>query len=208
MSGSDGNDGSNVRVASHDDLSTIGTTHGAAFLDDPIARWMVGERRTTEKRVGRIYEALAAGHLGDGLSYMTPDGEAVAVWAAPKRFKVPIRKFTRHIPGVLRALGPAGFARLVSMADVEKMHPPEPHYYLAVLGTHPDQQGHGYATATMSPVFRRADAEGVGCYLESSKEENVPFYRRNGFEVTGTYDLSGGRGPRMWLMWRDPQPTG
>ena len=66
MSGSDGNDASNVRVATHDDLSTIGTTHGAAFLDDPIARWMVGERRTTEKRVGRIYEALAAGGITQG----------------------------------------------------------------------------------------------------------------------------------------------
>ena len=50
------------------------------------------------------------------------------------------------------------------------------------------------------------DAAGVGCYLESSKEANVPFYERLGFRVTDTYDVDDGRGPRLWLMWRDPVP--
>jgi hypothetical protein len=59
----------------------------------------------------------------------------------------------------------------------------------------------------LGPVLARADEEGVGCYLESSKESNVPFYRRHGFEVTAEHDIAGGKGPRTWLMWRDPQPA-
>jgi hypothetical protein len=50
----------------------------------------------------------------------------------------------------------------------------------------------------------KADAEGVGMYLESSKESNVPFCSRCGFEVRDTLHHRR-KGPSMWLMWRDPR---
>ena len=40
-------------------------------------------------------------------------------------------------------------------------------------------------------------------YLESSKERNVAYYARHGFRVREELDLP--RGPRVWLMWRDPR---
>lgn len=195
-----------VRVASRDDLAAMGATLGAAFADDPVMEWLVGAERAGAERAGCLYRALADGHLGDGLTTVTADAEAVAVWAAPRRYSIPPGRFVPHIPCLVRSLGLRGIRRLPAMAAVEKLHPAEPHYYLAVLGTHPDHQGRGHASAAMAPVLRRADAEGVACYLESSKERNVPYYRRHGFEVTGTHDLAGGKGPRLWLMWRDPQP--
>lgn len=193
-----------VRAATRSDLRSIGHTHGLAFENDPVARWMVGERRASATRIGRLYRALAHGHLPDGLTLVTPRTEAAAVWAAPERFKVPLGRWVPHVPGVLRALGASGSGRLLSMAEVEHLHPDEPHYYLAVLGTHPAHQGRGHASSVMAPVFERADREGTGCYLESSREENIAFYLRHGFEVIGTHDLGGGTGPRMWLMWREP----
>jgi GNAT superfamily N-acetyltransferase len=166
----------------------------------------MGDSRTTVRRVGRLYRAVAAGHLADGLSFMTSEAGAVAIWAAPKRFKIPVHRLVLHVPGVLGAVGPAGVGRLLSAAKLEKLHPSEPHYYLAALGTRPEHQRKGLASATMSPMLTQADSEGTGCFLESSKEANLAFYARHGFEVTSTYDLAGGSGPRLWLMWREPRP--
>lgn len=50
----------------------------------------------------------------------------------------------------------------------------------------------------------RCDAEGAPAYLESSKESNVPYYMRFGFEVTGELTVPDG-GPTMWQMWRHPR---
>jgi ribosomal protein S18 acetylase RimI-like enzyme len=179
---------------------------GAAFLDDPIWQWLLGPRRITEQRAGRVLGAFAMTHLEDGLTSISHEGDSVAVWAAPKKFRISPREFLPYLPLTVRSLGVGGVARLSRLAEIERLHPKEPHYYLAILGTHPDAQGRGLGSAVLGPVLERADQEGVGCYLESSKESNVPFYRRHGFEVTGEHDVAGGKGPRTWLMWRDPQP--
>ena len=53
-------------------------------------------------------------------------------------------------------------------------------------------------------MLERCDAEGLPAYLESSKERNVPFYRRHGFEVREEIHFGPG-GPPMWPMWRAPR---
>jgi hypothetical protein len=53
-------------------------------------------------------------------------------------------------------------------------------------------------------VIRRhlavADAAAAPCYLESSKDTNIPIYKSFGFEVTGEIKLA--NGPTLWPMWR------
>ncbi|WP_143860746.1 GNAT family N-acetyltransferase, partial [Nocardia cerradoensis] len=73
-----------------------------------------------------------------------------------------------------------------AVVDVPVAHPREPHWYLAVLGTLPGVRGQGYGQALMRSRLDRCDAEGIPAYLESSKPQNVPYYERFGFDVTGT----------------------
>jgi predicted N-acetyltransferase YhbS len=86
---------------------------------------------------------------------------------------------------------------------MEKAHPEEPHWYLAVVGADPSRQGSGAGRAVIQAVLDDCDAQGLPAYLESSNPANVPYYARLGFQATG--DLTPPGGPTLTLMWRDPR---
>ena len=83
-------------------------------------------------------------------------------------------------------------------------HPEEPHWYLATIGSDPAVRGGGYGAALMHSRLGRCDAEYAPAYLESSNPDNIGYYERFGFVVTGEIAIAGG-GPSLWPMWRDPQ---
>jgi hypothetical protein len=48
------------------------------------------------------------------------------------------------------------------------------------------------------------DAEGVGTYLETPRDDNVAYYRRFGYELVETlHPIEGG--PPYYTMWRPPR---
>jgi ribosomal protein S18 acetylase RimI-like enzyme len=195
-----------IRLATKRDLSAAGHSLAAAFDDDPVWRWLVGDRRSFSWRTGQLMRSITAMHLGTDSVWISPGAGAVGVWAPPRRYRTTTSQFVAVAHRFVPAAGVSGMKRFSAIGALDNLHPAEPHWYLAVLGTDPAQQGRGLGSAVMAPALARADAEATGCYLESSKESNIAFYRRHGFEVTGTHDLDGGHGPRLWLMWRQPQP--
>ena len=48
------------------------------------------------------------------------------------------------------------------------------------------------------------DTEGVGSYLETPRDDNVPYYRRFGYELVDTLQPIEG-GPPYYTMWRAPR---
>ena len=82
-------------------------------------------------------------------------------------------------------------------------HPDEPHWYLQGIGTDPPARRQGLASALIRTITDTADRDELGCYLESTKPENVPLYEHHGFRITGTIDVAD-NGPTMWAMWQTP----
>jgi len=66
-----------------------------------------------------------------------------------------------------------------------------PHWYLLSVGTRPERQGQGLGKSLLEQGTAQADAAGLPCYLETATEENVAFYSKRGFEVTGQAEVQG-----------------
>jgi ribosomal protein S18 acetylase RimI-like enzyme len=192
-----------VRRASAGDREIISTTLAKAFADDPVKLFLCGGERKPIERSRLFFDAVQAIQGQHGIVDVADNGHAAAIWAPPGHWKVPLSQIARNAHRFVRVYGRRLLPNLGVLNDMERNHPEEPHYYLELLGTDPAHQGKGLGSALMMPMIEQADVEGVGMYLESSKESNVPFYARFGFEVRK--ELRHRRnGPSMWLMWRDP----
>ena len=186
-----------IRVATDDDEPALSAALERAFHDDPIAAWSLPSDRRRPAQLKRFYRERLRTLTPEELVFCDEDRTGAAVWAPPDRWRTPfaellrMRIFTRRSPQFL-----------VGGHRIERAHPTEPHYYLAILGVSPEAQGQGLGSKLLAPMLERCDREGVPAYLESSKERNVAFYERHGFRVTGEVVMPLG-GPRLWLMWRD-----
>ena len=196
---------SEVRDVTAADADPLAAVLGRAFAGDPVWQWMFPRH---PERMGSMFATLLRhAHLPNGVSELAEqDGRilAGALWDPPGRWRIPLTTQLRHLPGLVRVLGSRTFTVLRGLGEVERAHPIEPHWYLAVLGTEPQAQGRGLGSALLRSRLTRCDERRFPAYLESSKEANVPYYERFGFRVTGEIHMPGG-GPQLWPMWRNPQ---
>lgn len=187
------------------DVPALARMLARAFLDDPVASWAWRPERL---RLGALerFQAVRLRQLLAGEEVWTNDElTCAALWAPPGRWHSSLRETAELVPSFLH---PRLLMRMPMVAlgweKLERAHPHKPpHVYLALLGTEPDAQGRGLGSAVLAPVLEQCDSDGVGAYLESSKERNIDFYARHGFRVLGEIQLV--RGPTMWKMWRDPR---
>lgn len=187
-----------IRTATADDSPAITAALARAFHDDPVASYALPSAVKRSGQLQRFYRERLRTLLVDELVFCDDEQHAAALWAAPDRWHTPLSELLRtRIFSWRTPLFLAGGLR------VERRHPTEPHYYLAILGVDPSAQGRGLGSAVMRPMLDRCDTERVPAYLESSKASNVPFYERHGFRVAGEVELP--FGPPMWLMWRHPR---
>lgn len=182
----------------------LGRVLGAAFDDDPVWMWVCPDPVRRRRHLGNAFAHVIRQRVRCGWGWTTEGTLGAAVWAAPDQWKTRPLDSARMALPMLRATGARGVGeRLGALANLERRHPREPHWYLEVIGADPTMRGRGVGTALLRPMIERCDAEGMPAYLESSKAENLPFYGRFGFEITDELHLGAGA-PPMWAMWRDP----
>ena len=69
---------------------------------------------------------------------------------------------------------------LATFEKMDQSHPREAHWYLPQIGVEPNAQGRGVGAELMRHALARCDRERALAYLEASKPQNIPFYRRYG----------------------------
>lgn len=197
-----------ARPARRSDIRELSRTMSRAFYDDPVMAWVLPDDKVRSPRLIRMFSTMARHHhLGGGGAEVACDGPgigAAAMWDPPNRWQHSGREQLAMTLDFIRVFGLHSARARAVQELMKRVHPEEPHWYLAAIGSDPAVRGHGFGQALMRSRLDRCDAEHCPAYLESTKPGNVPYYERFGFTVTREIVLPEG-GPTMWAMWRAPR---
>lgn len=195
--------GITVRRATERDIDDACAVLADAFADSPWTRWTVdadrhGARIEALQRLAMERLALPFGEV-----WVACDGQVivgVAMWMLPD-VEVPAEVLLEVDPIQESLEGVRHAASRIAEAAAAHLRPSEPHYFLGTVGVRLDRQRRGIGAALLQPVLDRATAEGACVYLETSTSENVAFYERLGYRVTGEQETPDA-GPHVWAMMR------
>lgn len=193
-----------AHVAGPADTSAITDTLAEAFFVDPVWTWAFSDSSRRKAQHRAWFEILVGGAVEHGWVWMTPAYEAVSVWVPPGCPELSEADEERLGHTLEEMVGERAELLEEVFGCFEASHPRDPdHFYLSLLGTHPDHQGLGLGTRLLMANLRDIDAVHMPAYLESTNPRNLRRYESVGFEVRGTFDLPDD-GPTVTTMWREP----
>jgi len=169
----------------------------AAFIADPLMRWMFSDPKQYLDYFPLVLKHFAGGAFEHASAYRTDDFKGVALWLPPGvspdeealgsvMQEGMVAKLQGEALGVLEQLG-AG-------------HPEEAHWYLPAIGVEPTSQGKGYGSTLLARGLEVCDRDHVAAYLEATNPVSIPLYQRFGFGVIG--QIQAGSSPAITPMFR------
>jgi GNAT superfamily N-acetyltransferase len=192
-----------VAPVSEHQIDDVAAAIARGFDDNEVWVWLLPDDR---RRVGLLTKRFRAmiKHVSipRGGAWATADLQGGALWLPPRRLEWSLGEQLHEAMALMPGLGLRGARRGRRLQRLfAAHHPREPHYYLDTLSIDPAHQRRGYGSALIAPLLEHADAERMPAYLETQRRDNIPFYRRFGFEETGEMSLPDS--PPLWKMWRE-----
>ncbi len=192
------------RVAEAGETLGIAETLAEAFFADPVWGWAFSDPVRRKAQHVAWFRILIDGAIEHRWVWTTPAHEAVSVWLPPgcpelneadeQRLEIMLEEMMGERAQLVREV----------FACFAASHPSDrDHFYLSVLGTHPQHRGVRMGMDLLAANLAAIDALRMPAYLESTNPRNIGRYESVGFEVHGTFDLPD-NGPTVTTMWREP----
>lgn len=189
-----------LRIASEADIDAVADLIADAFDHLRVIHYLVPDT-SRRKRVARDWYRLYVEHAigGAGQVVTTTDGKGAAVWFDRTGRPSEPADYPKRLAG-LTGDHQGRFEHLD--AQMEKLHPAEPHWHLLFLAVHPDRWSHGLGSALMNHTHARLDADGIDAYLEATGEQNRRLYQRHGYTDMTPATIPVAPGIGLYRMWR------
>jgi GNAT superfamily N-acetyltransferase len=192
--------GPRVRAARPSDKNRVTAAIILAFQADPLARWMYPDLERYLTFFPEFVHAFGGRAFEHRTAHLIEHARAASLWLPPG-----VHPDEEAITSLIRESVPAGRREDLFLIheQLASYHPGEPHWHLPLMGVAPAEQRKGYGSALLTHALQACDEGGVAAYVECSNPENVPLYRRYGFEVLGTIRV--GSSPPIIPMLRRPR---
>lgn len=162
-----------------------------AFDDNKSVNYVVKQDHNRADRIRRLMDYSFNVCQAFGEVWISDDRQACALVLFPDQKRSSFRTLFWDLKLALTVVGIDRVGDVLKReAMIKSNHPKEPIAYLWFLGVNPQLQGRGVGSALIQEVIKEYDRKKRPVYLETSMEKNLPFYRKFGFEIFQTLQLT------------------
>jgi ribosomal protein S18 acetylase RimI-like enzyme len=163
----------------------------SAFDDNKNVNYVV---KQDEKRAERIKDLMTYSFNmcnTFGEVWIADDEQACALILFPDKKRTSFRTLLWDLKLALSVIGIDRVSAVLKReAMIKSNHPKEPIAYLWFIGVNPQSQSKGHGSAFLKEVIHTCERKKRPIYLETSMEKNLPFYKKFGFEIFQTLQIS------------------
>jgi GNAT superfamily N-acetyltransferase len=157
-----------ARSARNDDVRELSRTLARAFYDDPVMVWLLPDEKPQTAQLYRLFATMTRHHHlargGVEVACDGPDLGAAALWDPPNEWQETRWAQLAMTPTFIRVFGSRSMRGRAVQELMKRVHPEEPHWYLAAIGSDPTVRGQGFGQALMRSRLERCDAEYCPAY--------------------------------------------
>jgi GNAT superfamily N-acetyltransferase len=171
----------------------------SAFRADPALRWLYPEPERFLAHFPAFIRAFGGRAFAHGSAQHLDGYLGAALWLPPG-----VGPNEEALISLLEnSVAPSALPDVFDVfEEMDRFHPAEPHWHLALLGIVAFHQGNGGGSALLRHALAECDRRGEVAYLESSNARNISLYLRHGFVPLG--ELRVGSAPPIFPMSRQP----
>lgn len=173
-----------------------------AFAQETFTRLALGQRADDTRALQDLFRIQVDDHLDRGgiidVAVIGDDVVGAAMWERPDGESDGGAGVVKNLGTYLRLTGPRALRAAAGAVRVAVARPRQPHWYLHMVGAHPDRQGLGIGSRLLEHGLQRLD-RGEPAYLESSNDATSRLYAKFDFLPAGAVHLwPGFTITRMW----------
>jgi len=168
-----------------------------SFIDNQSVNYIVGQAKDKTTRIQALmsYSFDVCFHFGE--VYLSDEKSACALILLPGSKRTSLLSIWLDIKLVFNAIGVFRIsAALKRESAIKKLQLQKDHLYLWFVGVHPAEQHRGIGTQLLQAIISYANTRSLPVCLETSTVANLPWYKKNGFEVYNELDL----GYRLYFL--------
>jgi ribosomal protein S18 acetylase RimI-like enzyme len=180
-----------MRRANSSDKSVILDILTRSFDDNKSVNYVVKQDQNRVDWISRLmdYSFNVCNEFGE--VWISDDQQACALILFPDKKRSSFRTLLWDLKLALSVIGLDRVSTVLKReALIKSNHPKEPIAYLWFIGVNPQLQGKGVGSAFIQEVIKECERKKRPIYLETSMEKNLPFYKKFGFEIFQSLQLS------------------
>jgi len=178
-------------IAKKDDKLLVIEILTAAFLNNKSVNYLIPQDGLKLFRIHQLMDYSFEMCMLFGKVFISEDRKACALLLYPEMKKMTFKSMAIDLRLILKGIGLWNVFRAMNRESRIKVKQlKERKAYLWFIGVDPKYQKYGLGKRLLEEVIINCTSDKRPIFLETSTMENLPWYKKFGFEVYDTLDLS------------------